>query len=84
LVWNTLINQQLRLFSIQIANLIAASVASFSVVVGGCQRSLALQEKNHENEKMRPMPREVGLRSGLSQYLERPLVGPPEFLFYSM
>jgi hypothetical protein len=40
--------------------------------------------ENHENEKMRPMPREVGLRSALSQYMERPLVGSPEFLFYSM
>jgi hypothetical protein len=38
------INQQLRLFSIQIADLLAASVASFSVLVGGCQTSLAMQE----------------------------------------
>jgi hypothetical protein len=40
--------------------------------------------KDHENEKMRPMPWEVGLRRALPQYLERPLVGSPEFLFYSM
>jgi hypothetical protein len=33
---------------------------------------------------MRPMPWEVGLRRALSQYLERPLVGLSEFLFYSM
>jgi len=35
-VWNTLINHQLRRFSIAIADLIAASVASFSVLLGGC------------------------------------------------
>jgi hypothetical protein len=50
----------------------------------GARWSFALQAKNDENEKMRPMPREVGLRRALSQYLEWPLVGSPEFLFYSM
>ena len=82
-VWNTLINQQLGRFSIATADLIAASVAFFSVWLGANQ-CFCTAGKDHENEKMRPMPREVGLRRALPQYLERPLVGSPEFLFYSM
>jgi hypothetical protein len=50
----------------------------------GAKRSVAPQEKNYENEKMRPMPRETRLRRPLSEYLERSLVGSPAILFYSM
>jgi hypothetical protein len=41
---------------------------------------VALQEKSYENEKMRSMPWEAGLRHAISQYLERSLVGSPAIL----
>jgi hypothetical protein len=65
-------------------DLIAASVASFTVWLVGAKRSVALQDKNYENEKMRPMPWEAGLRRPLSQYLEWSLVGSSAILLYSM